>query len=76
MNLEVSEVKPRKIIKMTLLSSAKMICKESRMLPVLRLETKYSKRRHFLKSRRRQLLPKQRQERRKCKLWTRLEPKR
>jgi len=73
MSLETLEVKPRKIIKMMRLLSARMICKESRMQQLLRAKTKFSKRKLSLRNKRKLLPQKPRLEKRKCKLWIRLE---
>ena len=70
---EPLEAKPRKIIKMTPWLSAKMICKESRMPQTLKPKTKSFKRKPSKKNKRKPLLPRPRQEKRKCKHWIRLE---
>jgi hypothetical protein len=76
MSLEPSDPRPRKIIKMMPLLSAKPIYKESRMRPLLKLETKFSKKRQSLKSKRRLLPPRLRPEKRECNNWTKQEPRR
>jgi len=74
MNLEPSEVKPRKIIKMMQLSLAKMTYSELKMPQQLNLETKFSKKKNLLKNREKQLLPRLKHEKKRCKCWMHPEP--
>jgi len=76
MSLELFVVKPRKIKPTMQLLSARMIYKESRLPHLLKAETKFSKKNKFKRNKRRPPLPKPRLERKKCKCWIRLEPKR
>jgi hypothetical protein len=65
MSLELLEGKPRKIIKMMPLLSAKMIYRESKMQLQLNQEIKYSKRKSSWKNKKKLLLPRPKQEKKR-----------